>query len=163
MSADLVAGLLLKLRQRYDFIVVDTPSQLSEAVLEALDVADHHVLVTTPGLPALKNLRLMLDTLDLLGTDDTARAIVLNQAGEKSGLQCAEVEEILGRPVAAVIPSSPDVAASIDVGNPLVGRRRDTAVAAAIRDFAAQTFVGTPTQAGRRPLRLGPKTRKRSS
>jgi pilus assembly protein CpaE len=121
------------------------------------------VLVTTPGLPALKNLRLMLDTLDLLGTDDAARAIVLNQVGDKAGLQRAEVEEILGRPVAAVIPASPDVAASIDVGTPLLGRRRDTAVATAVRAFVSETFVGVPTPAGRRPLRLGPKTRKRSS
>jgi pilus assembly protein CpaE len=163
VSLDLVTALLARLRERYDYIVVDTPCRLSELVLEVLDLSDHHVLVTTPGLPALKNLRLLLDTFELLDMDESVRSIVLNQVDAKGGLQPAEVEEVLGRAVNAALPASPDVPASIDIGTPLLGRRRDTAVAAAVREFVAQTFVAESAPAGRPNRRLGLITRIRSS
>ena len=70
IPVSLVAELLARLRTRYDYVVVDTPSQFSEHVLEAFDAADHHVLVTTPEIPSLKNTRLTLDMLDLLEYGD---------------------------------------------------------------------------------------------
>ena len=164
VSIELVVGLLARLRERYEFIVIDTPCHLSEVVLEVLDISDHHVLVTTPSVPALKNLRLLLDTLDLLGTDEMARAIVLNQMDGKEGLRRGDVEEILGRPIAAELPSNPEVAASIDVGRPLVSRRRETPVSMALRAFIAENFVPESNPAGRQPAwRLGLITRMRSS
>jgi pilus assembly protein CpaE len=162
VSPDLVVGLLARLRERYDYIIVDTPCHLSEPVLEVLDISDHHVLVTTPSVPALKNMRLLLDTLDLLGTDESVRAIVLNQVDGKDGLRRADVEEILGNPIAAELPSSPDVPDSIDVGRPLVSRRRETAVSVALRAFVADTLLQESVSAGRPTRRLGLITRKRS-
>jgi pilus assembly protein CpaE len=164
VSTELVSSLLARLRERYEFIVVDTPCQLSELVLEVLDVSDFHVLVTTPALPALKNLRLLVDTLDLLGMDESARVIVLNQVDARTGLQQDDVEEILGQPVAAALPATPDVPASIELGTPLLGRRRDTVVAAGVRAFVAQTLLedSAPTRSRSRP-RLGLITRMRSS
>lgn len=164
VSIELVVGLLARLRERYEFIVIDTPCHLSEVVLEVLDISDHHVLVTTPSVPALKNLRLLLDTLDLLGTDEMARAIVLNQIDGKEGLRRGDVEEILGRPIAAELPSNPEVASSIDVGRPLVSRRRDTPVSLALRAFITENFVPESNSAGRPTAwRLGLITRMRSS
>jgi MinD-like ATPase involved in chromosome partitioning or flagellar assembly len=79
ISPALVNSLIKKLRARYDYVVIDTPAQFSEHVLEALDASDHHVLITTPEIPALKNLRLTLDMLDLLAYRNASRAIVLNR------------------------------------------------------------------------------------
>ena len=62
----LVGELLAVLRTMFDYVVVDTPPQLSEHVLTALDASAHHVLLTTPDVPALKNLRVVLDVLDML-------------------------------------------------------------------------------------------------
>jgi len=86
IPATLVSDLLERLRHRYDYVVIDTPSQFSEHVLAALDASHHHVLLTTPEVPALKNLRLTLDMLDLLSYSRDARSIVFNRSDAHGGL-----------------------------------------------------------------------------
>ena len=143
-------------------MVLDTPSQLSEQVLEALDASAHHVLVTTPDLPALKNLRLMLDTLDLLGLDPARRSVLLNRHDTASGLQPAEVAGALRTTLNAVIRVNAEVPISIDEGQPLVARQGRNPVAQTIRAFATDTIVGDHAATGRR-ARRGLRTRTRSA
>lgn len=162
IPAALVSQLIQALRTRYDFVVVDTPSQFSEHVLAALDVSQHHVLLTTPEIPAMKNLRLSLDTLDLLAYPHEARAVLLNRADERGGLGAADVERAVLNPLSGQVPSSPDVPASINRGVPIVAAHPDHPVSRAITEFAARAILGDVTtaaaSAGRRGLRL----RKRS-
>ena len=63
----------------YDFVIVDTPPAFTEHVLAAFDISDLLVLIATLDIPAVKNLRLTIDTLDLLGSPKDARVIVLNR------------------------------------------------------------------------------------
>jgi pilus assembly protein CpaE len=150
-----VAQLLAELRMRYEFVVVDTPSQLSEHVLEALDAADHQVLLTTPQLPALKSLRLVIDTLQLLGYEPTRRTILLNQVGGARGLDRDAVQEAINHPVAAVLPHSDDVAAAIDAGVPLAVQRRDHAVVQALVTFTTGAIIGEFATRRRQRSRAG--------
>ena len=55
------------LRRMYDYVVIDTPPAFSEHVLAAFDASDCYVLLATLDIPALKNLRLTLEMLELLG------------------------------------------------------------------------------------------------
>jgi pilus assembly protein CpaE len=143
IPASLVAHLLGQLRRRYDYVVVDTPSQFSEHVLVALDASDHHVLLTNPELPALKNLRLTLDMFDLLGYDRARRSIVFNRDDPAVGLTAQDVEEALKAPIAVHVPASRDVPASINRGMPIVAAKPDHPVSAAIRRFASGTLAST--------------------
>ena len=79
----LVGELLTVLRGMFDYVVVDTPAQFSEHVLTAMDASAHHVLLTTPDVPALKNLRVTLDMLDMLSYPQQIRSIVLNRSASK--------------------------------------------------------------------------------
>ena len=159
----LVTELLEVLSRRYDFVVVDTPSQFSEHVLSALDASHHHVLLTTPEIPSLKNLRLTLDMLDLLSYNRDARAIVLNRSDAQVGLSAAEVQEAIKSEITAYVPSSRDVPASINRGTPLAASHPDHAVSQAIRRFAAQSIAGESTTTGRRSGRRGLRLRMRSA
>ncbi len=67
VSAELIGDLLEVLKTLYDVVVLDTPPAFTEHVLAAFDRADHSVLITTLDIPALKNLKLTLETLDMLG------------------------------------------------------------------------------------------------
>ena len=101
VNAALVSELLGVLRGMFHYIVVDTPAYLSEHVLAAMDVSAHHVLIATPDVPALKNLRVTEDMLDLLG---------LRQGGQVGrpqplGLQCRA--EHGGRGASAALLRSP--------------------------------------------------------
>jgi pilus assembly protein CpaE len=141
IPASLTTSLLNALSKMYEYVVVDTPSQLSEHVLAALDVSDYHVLITTPELPSLKNLRLSLDTLEMLGYSRDSRSVVLNRADSNVGLSVAEVERVAKTAVAVRVPSSADVPTSINRGTPLAAAQPDHRVSLAIRRLAAEKFA----------------------
>jgi pilus assembly protein CpaE len=152
ISTELVADVLAALQTRYDYVVVDTPSQISEHVLTALDASEHQVLLTNPEIPSLKNMRLTLDMLDLLGYSDRARHLLFNRADDSAGLTAADAESALHAPLTAHIPASRDVPASINRGVPIAAANPDHPVSVAIRNFALERIVGRPVQAKRSGL-----------
>jgi pilus assembly protein CpaE len=147
----LVAELLGVLRGIFDYVVVDTPAQFSEHVLTAMDASAHHVLLTTPDVPALKNLRITLDMLDLLSYPREIRSVVLNRADAKVGLSLDDVQRVVRWPIVAHIPSSREVPISINKGTPIALASPAHAVSQAIGRFAQQRLVtrAAAAQAGR--------------
>ena len=105
-------------------------------MLAALDVTDVHVLVATPDIPALKNLRIAMDMLDLLGLSKDNRLVVLNRSDAKVGLTGADIDRVLQTPTSAHIPSSRDVPISINRGTPIVVDKPGHPVSKAIRELA---------------------------
>jgi Flp pilus assembly CpaE family ATPase len=116
----LVGELLAVLRGMYDFVIVDTPAQFSEHVLTALDVSSQLVLLTTPDVPALKNLRVALDMLDMLSYPRQIRSVVVNRADSKVGLSPEHVRKVVRSEIAGHIPSSRAVPISVNKGVPIV-------------------------------------------
>jgi Flp pilus assembly CpaE family ATPase len=148
----LISELLVVLRTIFDFVVVDTPAQFSEHVLTAMDNSAHHVLLTTPDVPALKNLRITLDMLDLLSYPRQIRSVVLNRSDSKVGLSLEDVERVVRWPIVAHIPSSRDVPISINKGTPLMLATPGHPASQAIARFAQQRIVqpvGPVADAGR--------------
>lgn len=133
-----VSHLIRMLKRMYRYVVIDTPPAFSEHVLAAFDISDAYVLLATLDVPALKNLRLTLDMLDLLGYPRSAWLVALNRADSKVGLDVDEVEKTLRSAVSAQIPSSRAVSASINRGVPLVVDEPGHPVSAAVRDIADQ-------------------------
>ena len=156
-----VAGLLHALRRRYDFVVVDTPSQLSEAVLEAFDAATHRVLVTTPDIPSLKSVRLVLDTYELLGYPRERSAVLVNRADPRRGYRRADVVALLGTEPAAELPVSPAFGDAVNTGTPRAIDAPGDPVVTALRNFAARSIPDSPVAATHRPRRFELRRRSR--
>ncbi len=132
-----VVNELLKIaRQNYDFVIVDTPPSFTEHVLAACDISTALVLIATLDIPAVKNLRVAMDTLDMLGSPKDARVIVLNKADTKVGLRPEDVVTAIKTPIAVNIPNSLAVPASINRGVPIVLDDPKNAVSASIRQLA---------------------------
>lgn len=145
VPATLVAELLTVLRGMFDHVVVDTPPQFNEHVLKALDTADHHVLLTTPDMPTLKNLRLTIEMLDLLSYPRDARSIVLNREDPRTGMTAEDVEHVLKTPVVARIPASLEVTAATNRGVPITIEQPRHRVSTAIREFGDRHLAGVRT------------------
>jgi pilus assembly protein CpaE len=141
-----VDGLLDSLTRSYDVVVVDTPGGFTGPVLSALDRSDHHVLVTTPERPALHSLRRTLDTIDLLGHPRDSRHVIFNRSDSGVGITAGDVERMLRAPIAAHVPSSRDVPASVNRCTPLMVSSPGHPVSSAIRRFA-QTRLVSPAPA----------------
>ncbi|WP_328993410.1 AAA family ATPase [Kribbella sp. NBC_01245] len=142
VPAALVGELLAVLRGMYDFVVVDTPAQFSEHVLTAMDVSDHLVLLTTPDTPAMKNLRITLDMLDLLSYSRDIRSVVVNRSDSKVGLSGSDVERVVRSPINGNVPSSRHVPISINKGIPIVFGTPGHPVSQAITRFAHERLLG---------------------
>lgn len=156
VTQGLVADVLRLARGMFDFLVVDTPPQFTDHVLTALDASSVHVLLTTPDIPALKNLRITLDTFDLLDLPKESRLVVLNRSDAKVGLTASDIERVIRVPILAHVPSSRDVPVSINRGVPIMVDNPQHPVSKAIRDFSlgrlTSPVIGEPTSRGLRGL-----------
>jgi pilus assembly protein CpaE len=146
MEADGISGMtvgemLRVARRSYDYVIVDTPPSFSEHVLVALDLCDVLVLIATLDIPAVKNLRLTIDTLDLLGHPRDGRVVVLNRSDAKVGLHTEDVVSAIKQPIGAMIPSSSHVPASVNRGVPIVLDEPKHPVSLALRAFADKYIV----------------------
>lgn len=133
-----VTEMLRMARSGWRYIVVDTPPNISEHVLAAFDVTDLTVLVATLDIPAVKNLRVAINTLDTLGAEQQERIVVLNRGSDKVGLSPAEVEGALKSPISHTLPTSMDVASATNRGVALAIDQPKHPVSAAIRKLADQ-------------------------
>jgi pilus assembly protein CpaE len=161
IPASTVVELLRVLKRMYDFVVIDTPPAFTEHVLASFDVSDVYVLLATLDIPALKNLRLTLDMLDMLGYPREGWQVVLNRSDSRVGLSVDDVVKTLRVPLATLIPSSRAVSASINKGVPIVLEEPRHAVSSAIRDLAErQVRTAAPSE---RPRRTEPEPGPRRS
>ena len=139
-----VVRVLDLLAEEFDYVVVDTPPALDDHVLASFDRSDVVALLATLDIPALKNLKLTLETLDLIGFPRDRLKVVLNRSDSKVGLSLPEVEKTLRAPIVAQVPSSRDVPASTNRGVPIVTDDPKAPVSVAIRKFI-DDFVISPT------------------
>lgn len=144
-SADIpiatVTRLLDLLRENFAYVVVDTPPAFTDHVLAAFDRSSLMVLIATLDIPALKNLKLTLETLELLNYPRETWRVVLNRSDSKVGLTPAEAEKTLRVPIACEIPSSRAVPAAINRGVPIVLDQPNHPVSSAIRHFADREIL----------------------
>nr|WP_240977908.1 AAA family ATPase [Knoellia sp. DB2414S] len=130
----------------YDFVIIDTPPAFTEHVLAAFDNSDLLILIATLDIPAVKNLRLSLDTLDLLGTPKESRLVVLNRSDAKVGLRAEDVVTAIRQDIALTVPTSSQVPASVNKGVPIVIDEPRHPVSAALKELTDKyvRVVGRP-------------------
>jgi pilus assembly protein CpaE len=102
----------------------------------AFDASDLTITLATLDILAVKNLKLALETMDLLGLPSELRMVVLNRADTGNGLSIADVAAAIGRDVEAQIPESHEVSAAANRGVPIVLQSPKHPVSVAIRALA---------------------------
>jgi pilus assembly protein CpaE len=114
-------GQLLEVaKQSYDVIVVDTSPFFHGPMLATLDRTDELLLLCSLDVPTLKNVRLALQTLELLSFPPERIRLVLNRANSKVGMKPNEVEGALETKVRFAVPSDRAVPIAVNRGNPAV-------------------------------------------
>ena len=136
IPAHLVRKILSLLKTEFDYVVVDTAPAFDDQVLQAFDETDVLLIVTTLDVPTLKNVKIAVETLDLLNFPADKRRLVLNRADEKVGLTAEKVESTLGMKIHASIPMSPQVANATNSGEPIVSSHPKHSVSTAVSKLA---------------------------
>ncbi|HEX9342865.1 MAG TPA: P-loop NTPase [Actinomycetota bacterium] len=152
ISPTAVVTILRALRQRFGYVVVDTPAAFSDQVLAAFDESDAIAMLATLDVPSIKNLKLALRTMESLRYPRDKTCLVINRADSKVGLRLPDVERILDTQIDVTLPSSRAVPLSINKGSPILVEEPKSGVAEAIRRLADQLATaapGRPARAGR--------------
>jgi pilus assembly protein CpaE len=146
-------GRLLEVaRESFDVIVVDTSPFFHGPMLATLDRTDELMLLCSLDVPTLKNLRLALQTLDLLSFPKQRVGIVLNRSNSKVGMKPNEVEGALGMKVRFEVPSDRAVPLAVNRGNPVVLAEENADVSKAIRSMAKELFLAPKEEGKKRRL-----------
>jgi len=141
IDAARIATILQTARSVYDAIVVDTAPLFDGPMLTALDRSDHVLLVSTPDVPSMKNIRLALQTLDLLGFPVERVALVENRSGMPGGVSTREMAETIGRKIRYSLPEDAVVPSSINAGTPAMIFKPKSRFAGAIGEVVADLMA----------------------
>ncbi len=106
------------LRRHFDYIIVDTPAQLSEIVLAAFDHSTRVICMVTLDLPSIRNMRVFLTTLEKLRINSETVGVILNKVEDDIGIDMSDVQEVLDNKIISTLPYSREVMKSINKGKP---------------------------------------------
>ena len=137
-----IANAMGLLAETHDYVIVDTPSPLSDGTLAILDAATVVLLVVTSMSATIANARAAVDTFDALGyKGQKPILLVVNQSDLQGGMSRGALEHTMGVPVIAELPSDWKlVAESNNRHTPFVLVNPDAPVSKAI-DRLATTLV----------------------
>ena len=116
------------LRERFDYIIVDTPTALAETVLAALDLSDHIYVLATLDLPAIRNMSVFLQTLTKLRIPEETVSLVLNKVERDIGMDVSQLQRLFPQGFAATLPYAREVSRSINTGQPVIASSPDAQV-----------------------------------
>lgn len=145
VSAEQVEQILQEVKPHFDFIICDTVNRFDEISLLSLDLAEKIFLIVGMDVPALKNTKLSLETMEGLHYLDKVSA-VLNRSGKELGLELKDVEKALNIKVDFEIPSDGrSVLTALNQGVPFVSCHPQSKATEGIRNIAQTlTLQSTP-------------------
>ncbi len=126
------------LREIYQFVIIDCPSQLQDTTLAALDASTTILLVTSLDLLALNKTRTAMEMLRQLYVPEKIQ-VVLNRANSEGGIKTEDVEAVLGVSLRCLVPSDGRiVVSSVNEGKPFVLSHPETTIARRINTLALE-------------------------
>ncbi|HEY1741450.1 MAG TPA: P-loop NTPase [Acidimicrobiia bacterium] len=124
------------LQEMHEFVVIDMPPHFDDLVLALIEHADDVLLVASMDIPSIKNLKVGLQTLNLLSLAGDKLKLVLNRANARVNLEISDVERAVGLPVFFRVPSDIAVPQAVNRGTPVVLDRPKSQAAIALAEIA---------------------------
>ncbi len=137
VSVETVREVYALLREHYDAVIVDTPPGFTPEVIASIDLSTDLVMVGMLDTLSLKNTKLGLETLELMGYDPSHIRLVLNRAHSRVGLTTSDVGNVLERELDVLVPSDREIPRSVNEGVPIVTTQPQSDAAVAFRQLAA--------------------------
>ncbi len=136
---------ILKLaRQSFDYTLIDMSKAIDDFNLQLFDEADVIFVVMTADLSCVKNVRLVLETMDSLGYEKDKVQLVLNRSNAYTGINVSNAEEALGRKVDyQIINEYRGAISALNSGRPFMFSRPDSLLSKSVTAFAQEIDMAT--------------------
>ncbi len=145
---DALTNILALMRKAYDYTMVDMAKTIDDFNLQLFDEADVIFVVMTADLSCLKNVRLVLETMDSLGYERNKIQLVLNRSNAYTGINVDNAESALGRQIDyQVINEYRGAISALNSGEPFMSSRPDGPLGQSVSKFAREiesVFAGEP-------------------
>jgi pilus assembly protein CpaE len=145
-----LSRLLEVAKESYDVIVVDTSPFFHGPMLATLDRTDDLLLVCGLDVPTIKNVRLSLQTLQLLSFPSERIRIILNRANSNVGMKKGEVEAALEAKIRFEVPSDRAVPLAVNRSNPAVLSDPKADFSRALREMAKALLPAQVSKNGKK-------------
>ena len=140
-----VFEVLQRLRETFDYVILDPQHTFDSITLAALDQADEIVLVLSLDIPAIRSTQRALEIFDRLGYPRKKVRVVVNRWSKQIDLDLRQVEKFLGEPVIGFVPSDYQTTVnSINLGTPLVKSDPNSKIAQEIKRISRKVNDGMP-------------------
>ena len=136
ITVELIREIYSALRSTHEFVLVDTPPGFTPEVISSIDSSSDIVIVGMLDALSLKNTKLGLETLDLMGYDPSQVKVVLNRADSRVGVTPDDVEAVLGRRPDLLVPSDREIPRALNAGAPIVMAKPDSDASRAFNRLA---------------------------
>ena len=109
----------------YEYVIVDLPPGLSDMNLVTIECCDELYLVSTPDVPALRDLSRYVDRLAQCYVSPSKVRVVVNRYSSDAAVSLEQIEKAIRQPVSITLPSNPsDLMRAMNTGTPLPPERR---------------------------------------
>jgi septum site-determining protein MinD len=152
LTDDGVSRVLNELRQQFDYIVCDSPAGIESGAHHAMFFADRAIVCTNPEVSSVRDSDKMLGILNSKSyraskNMDPIEPLLLvtryqpERVAADAMLSLDDITEMLGIPCIGVIPESPDILTSVNMGQPVIvlGAKSNAALA---YDDVVRRFLG---------------------
>lgn len=137
---------LERVRESYDYVVLDPQHTFDSITLAALDQADDIILVLTLDIPSIRSAQRALEIFDRLGYPRKKVRIVVNRWSKQIDLDLQQVERFLKEKVTGFVTSDYQTAVtSINLGQPLVQSEPTSKIAIEIKRIG-MLLMGAPAE-----------------
>jgi len=136
VTVEFLRDLYAALRARHDFVIVDTPPGFTPEVIASIDLASDLLVVGMLDALSLKDTKLGLETLALMGCDPEQIRLILNRADSSVGISRGDAETILGRKPDVFVPSDREIPRATTDGQPIVVANERSEAARSFRSLA---------------------------
>jgi pilus assembly protein CpaE len=160
ITVEFLRDVYAALRASSDFVIVDTAPGFTPEVIASIDSSSHVCMVGMLDSLSLKNTKLGLETLELMGYDAERISLLLNRADTKVGIGHDEVVTITGRTPDVLVPSDREIPCSVNEAVPVVLSKSRSEAARAF-DSLAQLYLAGDSVASSNGRRGGLLRRKR--
>jgi len=139
VSPDHLVEIIGLLRGMYDYVLIDTDKVLDEHNLRIIDLADTVYVVMTADLSCLKNVRLVLETINNLGYSREKVHLVLNRSNAFTGINVKNAEMALKRAIEhQVINEYRGAIGALNNGAPFMYSKADSPLGRSLLELARE-------------------------
>lgn len=127
---ELMEDLVLYLKDKFDYILIDSPSGIDESFINAVLAADKALVVTTPDVTSVRDADTVIGKLEDYGIMDNM--LIINRVDERIVEKDSipgnhDIMDILGIELLGIVPEDKEAIVCSHRGIPVVTRQRSKA------------------------------------